>query len=55
MKAGIIRCMQTEDIAFATGIQKGTPIGYPCHYEKKMKELIQDDLGQEIRVLDYTH
>ncbi len=55
MKAGIIRCMQTEDIAFASCTQKGTPIGYPCPFAKKMKELIQNDLGQEIRVLDYTH
>jgi len=110
MKAGIIRCMQTEDycpgttdfkmirerkgafegisedieiigfincggcpakkavlrarelvkrgadtIIFASCIQKGTPIGYPCPFAKKMKDLIQKDLGQEIKIIDYTH
>ena len=56
MKLGIIRCMQTEDtIAFASCIQKGTPIGYPCPFAKKMKEIIAKDLGEGIRFLDYTH
>lgn len=110
MKAGIIRCMQTEDycpgtadfqaiayktgafaeieedieiigfincggcpakksvlrarelvkrgadtIVFASCIQKGTPIGYPCPFANKMKELISKDLGEEIKFLDYTH
>ncbi|MCC8127689.1 MAG: CGGC domain-containing protein [Clostridiales bacterium] len=110
MKAGIIRCMQTEDycpgtadfraianktgafadieeeieiigfincggcpakkailrarelvkrgadtIVFASCIQKGTPIGYPCPFAKKMKEIIQNDLGDKVQVLDYTH
>lgn len=44
-----------DTIAFASCIQKGTPIGYPCPFAKKMKELIQKDLGDNIRLLDYTH
>lgn len=44
-----------DTIAFASCIQKGTPIGYPCPFAKKMKELIQDDLGEGIRILDHTH
>ena len=42
-------------IALASCIQKGTPIGYPCPFAKKMKELIAADLGEGIRLLDYTH
>ena len=44
-----------DTIAFASCIQKGTPIGYPCPFAKKMKELIAQDLGEGIRFLDYTH
>ena len=44
-----------DTIAFASCIQKGTPIGYPCPFAKKMKELIEKDLGSKVRLLDYTH
>ena len=110
MKAGIIRCMQTEDycpgttdfrmmrekkgafegideeievigfincggcpgkkavlrarelvkrgadtIVFASCIQKGTPIGYPGPFAKRMKEVIQMDLPDTVKYLDFTH
>lgn len=42
-------------IVFASCIQKGTPIGYPCPFARRMKEIIAKDLGEEIRFLDYTH
>ena len=32
-----------DTIAFASCIQKGTPIGYPCPFARKMKELIAND------------
>ena len=44
-----------DTLAFASCIQKGTPIGYPCLFAKKMKELIQKDLGEQVSILDYTH
>lgn len=44
-----------DTIVFASCIQKGTPLGYPCPFAKKMKELIQKDLPDNIRFLDYTH
>lgn len=44
-----------DTLAFASCIQKGTPIGYPCPFAKKMKELIQKDLGEQVSILDYTH
>ena len=43
------------DIAFASCIQKGTPIGYACPFAKRMKDVIQNDLGDGIRLIDYTH
>ena len=44
-----------DTIAFTSCIQKGTPIGYPCPFAKKMKEIIVNDLGDKIKILDYTH
>ncbi len=44
-----------DTIAFASCIQKGTPLGYPCPFAKKMKELIKNDLDDSIEFLDYTH
>ena len=44
-----------DTIAFATCIQKGTPIGYPCPFAKKMKDVIKNNIGDNIKLLDYTH
>ena len=44
-----------DTIAFASCIQKGTPIGYPCPFAKRMKDLVQKEAGENIRILDYTH
>ncbi len=44
-----------DTIAFASCIQKGTPMGYPCPFAKKMKEVIQKGLPKTIKILDYTH
>ena len=44
-----------DSIAFASCIQKGTPIGYACPFAKRMKDVIQNDLGDGIRLIDYTH
>ncbi len=44
-----------DTIAFASCIQKGTPLGYPCPFAKKMKTIIENELPESIRFLDYTH
>lgn len=44
-----------DTIAFASCIQKGTPIGYSCPFAKKMRELVAEDLGDGVQLLDYTH
>lgn len=44
-----------DTIVFASCIQKGTPIGYPCPFAKRTKELIAKDVGEGIKFLDYTH
>ena len=45
----------TDTIAFASCIQKGTPIGYPCPFAMKMKNVIAADLGDSVQLLDHTH
>jgi len=42
-------------IAFASCIQKGDPIGYPCPFAKKMKDIVIKELGDKIQILNYTH
>ena len=59
-KKAVLRAMElvnrgADSIAFASCIQKGTPIGYACPFAKRMKDVIQNDLGDGIRLIDYTH
>lgn len=44
-----------DTIAFASCIQRGNPIGYPCPFAKKMKEIVQIEAGDSVKILDYTH
>ena len=44
-----------DTIVFASCINKGTPIGFPCPNAEKMLECIRRDLGDKIRYLSYTH
>ena len=44
-----------DAIAFASCIQKGTPIGYPCPFYQKMQELVEKEVGEDVRILEYTH
>ena len=44
-----------DTIAFASCIQKGTPIGYPCPFAKKMRDVVEKGLDPEIKIIDYTH
>ena len=55
LRARLLAERGADTIAFASCIQKGTPIGYPCPFAKKMKELIETDLGDKVSLLDYTH
>lgn len=44
-----------EAIVFASCIQKGTPLGFPCPQAQQMRDMIAKDLGEDIKILDYTH
>lgn len=44
-----------DAIAFASCISKGTPIGYPCPFAKKMRTVVEANLGEGVKIVDYTH
>ncbi len=44
-----------DTIAFTSCIGKGTPIGYPCPFAKRMREVVAEDLENGIRFFDYSH
>lgn len=44
-----------DTIAFASCIKKGTPIGFPCPMAQPMIQAVKKAVGEEIRILDFTH
>ncbi len=42
-------------IALASCIKEGSPIGFPCPHFKIMKETIESNLDESIKVLEWTH
>ena len=44
-----------DTIVLASCIKIGTPIGYACPFAKKMKDTIENMVGSEIKIIDYTH
>ena len=55
LRANSLVSQGADTIAFASCIQKGTPIGYPCPFHARMKTLLKAGLPEHIRILDYTH
>ena len=41
-----------DAIAFASCIGKGTPIGYPCPFFRKMLELVKQELPEGAKVFE---
>lgn len=44
-----------EAIVFASCLKKGTPIGSPCPNFAAIKDAVERKLGQETRIIDWTH
>lgn len=44
-----------DTIILASCITKGNPIGFACPHAKQLKEAIEKDLGESIKIIDYTH
>ena len=44
-----------DTIVLASCITKGNPIGFPCPHAAQMKTAIENEVGETIRMIDYTH
>ena len=44
-----------DTIAFASCISLGNPVGFPCPYADKLKEIVKKDLGAKVQFIDSTH
>ena len=44
-----------DTIVFASCIKKGTPVGYPCPFAKRLVDLAAAEAGEGIKILDWTH
>ena len=55
LRARMLIDQGADTIAFASCITKGTPIGYPCPFAKRMQELVAENVDETIRFITYTH
>ena len=55
LKAKLLIDRGAEVIAFASCIKKGTPMGYPCPFQEKMIQLVKENFGEQVQVLEYSH
>lgn len=44
-----------DTIAMASCISRGNPIGFACPHFVQMKTAIEEKLGPDIKIIDYTH
>jgi predicted metal-binding protein len=44
-----------DAIVLTSCITKGYPIGYVCPHAEKIKEAIIKKVGDDVRIIDYTH
>lgn len=44
-----------DTIVLASCITKGNPIGFSCPHAEQMKAAIIREVGDDIRIIDYTH
>ena len=55
LRANSLVSQGADTIAFASCIQKGTPIGYACPFAAKMRAIVADEVGEDVEILDWTH
>ena len=44
-----------DTIALASCITKGSPISFPCPHSEQMKKAIIGLVGEDVKIIDYTH
>ena len=55
LRARLLKSRGADTIAFASCIGKGTPIGYPCPFAKRLTDLAAAEAGEDVTILDWTH
>jgi predicted metal-binding protein len=55
MRAKLMVERGAEAIVFVSCITKGNPIGMPCPHYANMKEAIIKKVGQDIKIIEWTH
>lgn len=44
-----------DTIVLASCITRGNPIGFACPHAEQMKAAIKNEIGDSIKIIDYTH
>ena len=44
-----------DTIVLASCITKGNPIGFVCPHAEQIKDAIKNKIGDDIKILDYSH
>lgn len=55
IRAKMIVDRGADSIVFASCMKKGNPIGYPCPHFDSIKGAIQNKLGTNTKIIDWTH
>ncbi len=55
LRAKMMQDRGADAIVLASCISRGNPIGFACPHFEKMKEVIKNLVGTEIKLIDYTH
>ncbi len=54
-RAKILVDRGAQVMVFASCISRGNPVGMPCPHFKLMRQAIEQRVGDEIRIIDWTH
>jgi len=55
IRANVMVERGADAIVFASCISKGNPIGFPCPHFAEMKKSIIQQIGDKIKIIEYTH
>ncbi len=54
-RAKMMKDRGADVVVFASCISKGNPIGFPCPHFKQMKKSVVSALGEDFKIIDWTH
>jgi len=54
-RAKMLEARGAAAIVIASCISKGNPIGYPCPHYESIKKAVAQNIGKEIKIIEWTH